>query len=396
MLDIVTTLKEMTPLWIRVPAVFMLAFFITAVTIPTIVRVARLKDLCAIPNNRTSHDSAIPNLGGVALFVGFLISAIIIAGNFMSSSLFYFIGGLVVLFFVGMKDDVLIIDPKKKLAAQIMVAIIIVILADIKIVSLFGIFQIEYISYMASIIITVFIILVLINGFNLIDGIDGLASGVGIITSLFFGIWFWNTGDVAYTIICFSMAGSLAGFFVYNVFGKKNKIFLGDTGSLLLGLTVSVLMIRFLDPVMNNGPGNFSNSSPAIAAGVLVLPLFDTIRIFTIRILQGKSPFAADHQHIHHLLLGMGLSHLRSTIILLSTNVFFILFCIWLAGVGNVVLMLMVFSLATFLSFVLLKLKRRHSHKIAMEELRAEQAAKDIAEQEKVPETQEAEMAEVL
>lgn len=393
MLDFVTTLKEVTPLWIRVPAVFMLAFLITVVTIPTIVRVARLKDLCAKPNQRTSHDSAIPNLGGMALFVGFLISAIIIAGNFLSSNLFYFIGGLVVLFFVGMKDDVLIIDPRKKLAAQILVAVIIAVLADIKIVNLFGIFHIGYISYLASILITVFIILVLINGFNLIDGIDGLASGAGIVTSLFFGIWFWSVGDVAYTIICFSMAGSLAGFFLYNVFGQKNKIFLGDTGSLLLGLTVSVLMIRFLDPVINNGTGNFSNSSPAIAAGVLVLPLFDTIRIFTIRMLQGKSPFAADHQHIHHLLLGMGLSHLRSTIILLSVNVFFILLCIWLAGLGNVILMLMVFSLATLMSAVLMNLKKRHSLKVAMEEILAEQEAKNSAESEKVPE--EAEMVEI-
>lgn len=392
MLDLVTTLKEMTPLWIRVPVVFILAFFLTAVTIPTIVRVARLKDLCAIPNKRTSHDSAIPNLGGMALFVGFLISAIIIAGNFLSSDLFYFICGLVVLFFVGMKDDVLIIDPKKKLAAQILVAVIIAILADIKIVNLFGIFHIGYISYLASIIITVFIILVLINGFNLIDGIDGLASGAGIITTLFFGIWFWNIGDVAYTIICFSMAGSLAGFFMYNVFGKKNKIFLGDTGSLLLGLTVSILMIRFLDPVINNGTSSFSHSSPAIAAGVLVLPLFDTIRIFTIRILQGRSPFAADHQHIHHLLLGMGLSHLRSTLILLSANVFFILLCIWLAGLGNVALMLLVFSLATLMSAVLMKLKKRHSLKVAMEEILAEQSAKTLSETEKVPEKEEAEM----
>lgn len=394
MLDLITALQESTPLWARVSAVFVLAFLITAVTIPTIVRVARLKDLCAVPNRRTSHSSAIPNLGGMALFVGFLISSILIAGNYFTSNLFYFIGGLVILFFVGMKDDVLIIDPKKKLAAQIVVAFIIAILANIKIVHLFYMFNIGYISDVFSIALTVLMILLLINGFNLIDGIDGLASGAGILTSLFFGLWFWNIHDVAYTIICFSLSGSLLGFFIYNVFGNQNKIFLGDTGSLILGLSISVLMIHFLDPEINAGFTWFPRASPAIAGGVLVLPLFDTLRIFTIRIMQGKSPFIADHQHIHHLLIGMGFSHIRSTMILLSVNLFFIFFCISLANLGNALVIVLTFAIATALSLILMKLKKRHSLKISIRNAIAEQHINKVTEKEKVKEP-EAEMANV-
>lgn len=393
MLDLITTLKAITPLWIKVSAVFLLAFMITSVTIPTIVRVARLKDLCAIPNRRTSHNNAVPNLGGMALFIGFLISSILIAGDYLTSNLFYFIGGLIILFYVGMKDDVLIIDPKKKLVAQIAVAFIIAILANIKIIHLFNMFHIGYISDVFSIAITVLMILLLINGFNLIDGIDGLASGAGIITSLFFGIWFWIAGDSMYTIICFSLAGSLAGFFIFNVFGKENKIFLGDTGSLILGLTISVLMIHFLDPVFDHDFKWFPQASPALAAGVLVLPLFDTLRVFTLRIMQGRSPFIADHQHIHHLLLGMGFTHLRSTIILLCVNLFFIMFCISLSRIGNVLLILLTFTMATIMSLVLTKLKKRHSLKISMQEVLND--SRTAAEKEKVAEPEEAELVNI-
>lgn len=375
MLDLITSIKETTPLWIKVSAGSVLAFVITIITIPTIVRVAHLKNLCAQPNKRTSHANATPNLGGIALFIGFLIPSIIVAGDSLSTNLFYVISGLFILFFIGMKDDVLIIDPKKKLAAQIVVAIIVAILADIKIVSLFEIFNIGTISYFTSIVLTVIFILLIINGFNLIDGIDGLAAGAGILTSVFFGIWFWNIHNIAYTVICFSLTSSLAGFFLYNVFGKKNKIFLGDTGSLILGLTISVLTIQFLNPELKINTNSLSQSSPALAAGLLILPLFDTMRVFIIRIFQGKSPFIADRQHLHHLLLALGFSHLKSTTILLSVNFFFIVFCFYLQDIGNMLLLAIVFSMATLLSYLLVRLVKLHQLKSAMADYLLKQKA---------------------
>lgn len=384
-------LKETLPLWIKVSVGFSMAFAITAVTIPTIVRVAQLKNLCAVPNKRTSHSNNIPNLGGMALFSAFLITVTLVAGDSMSSNIFYVICGLIIMFFTGMKDDVLIIDPRKKLAAQILVAAIISVIADIKIVNLFQIFHIGPIPYIPSIALSVLIILLLINGFNLIDGIDGLASGTGIVASLFFGIYFWSIHDASYAIICFSLAGSLAGFFIFNVFGSTNKIFLGDTGSLILGLTISVLMIQFLNPG-NAGSGKLIHASPALAAAILILPIFDTIRIFIIRIIQGKSPFSADHQHVHHLLLHLGFSHLKSTGIMLSFNIFIILFCFFFSNIGNLPLIIIAFGLAEALAFSLRKMAKKRMLKIEMIKIKLREMEKSG---EPEPQPEEAELMHV-
>ncbi len=365
--QLIHLLKALTPIWFIIGACFLLAFGITYAIIPVIVRVARLKNLCASPNQRTSHSYDIPNLGGIALFIGFVISTIIFAGDFFTSDLVYIISGLVILFFIGMKDDILIIDPKKKLAAQIIVAFIVSIYANIKIVGIFEIFNNETINYLANIIMTVLMFVVIINGFNLIDGIDGLASGAGILSSLVFGLWFLDVHNIAYTVMSFSLAGSLLAFFIFNTFGKENKIFMGDAGSLILGLVISIMVVEFLNPDSVPRSDFFNHASPALAIGILILPLFDTIRIFTVRIMQGKSPFVADHQHIHHLLLEIGFSHLQSTVILLTVNVFFIIFCFYLQNIGSFLLILIVFALATTMSYFLFKIVQKHTKKVALE-----------------------------
>lgn len=353
------------PVWILLILGFLLAFGITFRAIPAIVRISRLKNLCAEPNKRTSHSSAIPNLGGVAIFIGFIISTIITAGEFFTSELFYIIVALIILFFIGIKDDILIIDPKKKFSAQIVVGLIIVIFADIKIVNFFEIFNIGSLSYFSSILLTVFVFLVVINGFNLIDGIDGLASGVGILVSVVLGTWFWRINNIEYSILCFSLAGSLIAFFIYNVFGKRNKIFLGDTGSMIIGLTIGIIVVQFLRLNLIASPDIQIQSSPAFVICMLILPLFDTLRIFIIRIYQGKSPFVADRQHIHHRMLELGFTHLQSTIMLITVNGFFIVFCYSFQYIGNIPLMLITLGMATTMSYILLKLAKKRSRRLA-------------------------------
>jgi UDP-N-acetylmuramyl pentapeptide phosphotransferase/UDP-N-acetylglucosamine-1-phosphate transferase len=352
------------PVWILFIVGFALAFGITLRSIPVIVRVSRLKNLCAIPNKRTSHSNAVPNLGGVAIFIGFIISTIITAGEFFTSELFYIIVALIILFFIGMKDDILIIDPKKKFTAQIAVGLIIVILADIKIVNFFEIFNIGSLSYISSILLTVFMFLLVINGFNLIDGIDGLASGVGILVSMVFGAWFWRINNIEYAIMCFALAGALIAFFIFNVFGKRNKIFLGDTGSMLVGLTIGIIVVQFLRLNLIAGPDTNIQSSPAFVISMLILPLFDTLRVFIIRIYQGKSPFVADRQHIHHRMLELGFTHLQSTIILIAVNGFFIVFTYSFQQLGNIPLMLILLFMATTMSYILLKLAKKRTRRL--------------------------------
>ena len=234
------------PHWLLILLGFLMAFGITWFVIPSVVGISRLKDLCASPNNRTSHASSTPTLGGIAVFVALVLSTVIFAGTYFKFELKYIFSGLMIVFFVGIKDDILIIDPVKKLAGQIFAVVLIAVFAGIRIPGLYGLFGIGQLPYVVSILLTVFVFIVIINGFNLIDGIDGLASGIGILTSTVFGIWFWMSGHLGCTILSFSFAGTLAAFFWFNVFSKTNKIFLGDTGSMVIGFVLGILACRFL------------------------------------------------------------------------------------------------------------------------------------------------------
>lgn len=340
------------PGYILVILSFVVAFVIVFSSIPTIVFVSKAKKLCDEPNSRKLHEKSVPNLGGVAIFAAVLI----VSGLFLDLSKHkefqYLLVGAIILFFAGMKDDILILDPFKKLYSQIIAALIIIILGDLRYTNLHGFLGISHIPYVASILLSLFVFIVIINGFNLIDGIDGLASGVGIISTLVFGSWFLLVGEFQYAIISFALIGAAVAFFWFNVFSKKNKIFMGDTGSLLLGLFLAVLAVKFNE--MNIVPTSkwFIHSSPAVSFGILIIPLFDTIRVFIIRLFKGKSPFKADTNHVHHKLLAMGLSHLKSTLYILGINVVLIINVLLLNRKGVVDLMIMNFALATLFSIL--------------------------------------------
>lgn len=340
--------------WIAIILSLLLAFGITWFTIPSIVHTSMLKNLCATSNGRTSHKNIVPNLGGIAVFAGFVLSTVIFAGTYFKLELQYIVCGLIIVFFLGIKDDILVIDPWKKLIGQIIAASIIAVLADIRINNFYGLFGINQIPYIVSILFTIFVFLVTINGFNLIDGIDGLAPGIGILTSSIFGIWFWMTGNISYTILSFSFAGSSLAFSYFNVFSKRNKLFLGDTGSLITGFVLGVLSCRFLQLDLLSSGVQYIQSAPAVVIGILVVPLFDTLRVFIIRIVQGKSPFTADRQHIHHRLLQLGITHLQATLILMSANLIFVILCYLLQGIGIIWLTSLILGLASLMSYILL------------------------------------------
>jgi UDP-GlcNAc:undecaprenyl-phosphate GlcNAc-1-phosphate transferase len=352
------------PYWILIAAGFIIAFIITWISIPTIVKISKFKKLYGIPNERTSHIDETPNLGGLAVFAGFVITAVIFSMKTESDDIKYILGGIIVLFFTGLKDDILVIDPKKKLLGQIIAASIIVLFGNIRITSFYNTFGVEEISYILSLLFTLFLIIVLINGFNLIDGVDGLASGTGIFTSLTFGIWFILTKHTTYAVLCFSLAGSLIAFFRFNVFGRENKIFLGDTGSLIVGLLVAVFTVKFLEFQQSAIVKYQFYSAPAVAFGLLISPLFDTARVFILRIFNGGSPFKADRNHLHHSLLALGNSHLKATIIILSCNILFVLLAAAIQKVGNVLLIIILTLLAVTLSFLpqtIMKLRKKKS-----------------------------------
>ena len=200
---------------------------------------------------------------------------------------------------------------------------------------------------------------------NLIDGIDGLASGTGILASVAFGVWFLLTGHAAYAVIGFSLAGSLIAFLRFNLSQGRHKIFLGDTGSLIVGLLLGVLAVRFME-YNRTAQVPLKISSPAVVAfTVLILPMIDTLHVFTLRVLRGRSPFEASRWHLHHRLLDLGLSHIRATGVLLSVNLLFILLAYGLQDLGDLPLLGIILGLAlllTLLSYGLIRLKRRKGY----------------------------------
>ncbi len=327
------------------------AFVITFFAIPSIIRVAIIKNLFDEPGERKSHKSSIPTLGGLAIFAGVIFSFTFWSAGLNYESTQYILAAVVVLFFIGIKDDIIELTAKKKFYGQLVAAVIIVIFGNIRVTNLFGIFGIYEIPYGFSIIFSLFTILTIINAFNLIDGIDGLAAGIGAIASFAFGLWFYNYNQIALCILSFSVFSSLCAFLVYN-FSPAN-IFMGDTGSLIIGLILSVLAISFIQLSFASPPYAFPfRSSPAMAIAILIIPLVDTLRVFIIRILKGKSPFMADRNHLHHFLLDLGLSHRYVSLTLYATNIVFISTALILRDISSLVLLVILLFMALLISIL--------------------------------------------
>ncbi|RVU26707.1 undecaprenyl/decaprenyl-phosphate alpha-N-acetylglucosaminyl 1-phosphate transferase [Sandaracinomonas limnophila] len=300
---------------------FIISLIISITTIPVIINISKLKDLMAEVQLRSSHDEVTPTLGGVAIFASTLISYFIWDNPSEGHDTHLTIAAIIILFFLGIKDDILILSPKKKLIIQIAASLMLITLGNIRISNLYGLFGIYQIPYIFSILFTVFIFISIINSLNLLDGIDGLAGTVGVWTSVVFSYLFYNLGYFAHATLSLALAGSLVGFLRYN-WSKKNKIFMGDTGSLIIGFLLSFFSIKFImiNEHFEYNP-NMGNNAPLIAITILLLPLFDTLRMFSIRIINGKSPFVGDRNHMHHLLIDTGYSHLVATLILIIYNI---------------------------------------------------------------------------
>ena len=346
------------PPYVLIGIAVLFSFLVTAVAIPSIVRVSKVRSLMANPNGRTSHFQPTPNLGGVAIFAGVIVSSVVFTGITTAHELKYIIAAMLIMFFVGLKDDLHPMVAYKKFFGQTIAVLFILVPGDFHLDSLHGLFGIEELSYPLSLIVTYIFFLALINSFNLIDGIDGLASGIGIITSLFFGTIFLLDHHMAYAVMSFILASSLCAFFYFNVFSKKNKIFLGDTGAMLIGLILAIFAVSFLNFESDTLFLSQSQSAPAILLCVLIVPIFDTARVFILRVLRSKSPFEADRTHIHHRLLDLSGSHLKATSIILLVNMIFIGLGLILRNINAELLILITLALASAFSIIPVYLKR--------------------------------------
>ena len=350
---------------------FITAFTLTYFAIPSIIKVARIKNLCDEPGERRSHTVSTPSLGGVAIFAGVIFSIILWTPFNVFGDLQYILCAFIIIFLVGARDDIVPVSPTHKLIAQIFATCILVFKSNVVITSMYGLFGIEDLNMMVSYAFSIFTILVIINAFNLIDGINGLSGSIGTLISVTFGTWFILIDRLELAIIAFTLAGSTIAFLKYNV--TPAKIFMGDTGSLLLGIVCSILAIKFLEwnkSIM--ALAEYSHlkqfavkSVPAVAIGIMILPLFDTLRVFTMRAMRGRSPMSPDRNHIHHLLIDLGFTHMKSTGILVLVNTIFIVMALNLQQIGSFNLIALILILATTLTGILFYLVRQKRLAIA-------------------------------
>ena len=305
--------------------------------IPTLIKVAHNGNFFDSPDHiRKVHVTNVPNLGGIAIFLGFLFACILFLkataieyGNFL-------LGGSMIIFSMGIRDDMLGLNAYAKIALQLIAAFLVVYFGRVQIDSLFGLFGVFDLPMWVSIIFSIFIIIVITNAINLIDGVDGLAGGIGIVITAAYGLLFFEMNELGWARIAFALCGALLGFIRFNI--SPAKIFMGDTGAYIIGFILAILTIQFIElnkfnSFHNNNP--FVKSSPAVGIGFVFVPLFDTLRVFMIRISKGLSPLFADRRHMHHFLLDRGWNHRQVSSFLAGLSLFFIVFCLALQRIGS-------------------------------------------------------------
>lgn len=320
------------------------AFIISFLAIPVILQIADQKKLYDVPDERKVHTHPVASLGGVAIFGGFLLASLLSIQGHLNPEFQYFFAAALVIFFLGLKDDLIVLSASKKFVGQMVAASILIHLGDIRLNSMHGLFGFYELPEAFALALSYLTIIVVINSFNLIDGIDGLATSLGILTMLVFGTYFFRIEYQAYALMAFAMAGSLIAFLIFN--HHPAKIFMGDSGSLMIGLVNAILVIKFIN--VANEPSILMpvGSSVAVGFAILIVPLLDTLRVFGIRIFNGRSPFTPDRNHVHHLLLARGFGHPEVTLICVAVNIFFVALAYFGQSLGSTTLLFIMLTLS--------------------------------------------------
>lgn len=311
------------------PTAVLTAFIVAVASIPGIIRVAQRMNFFDIPDARKNHDRRVPLLGGLAIFAAMIFSFTLWAAPYFSPSHVLIIAALLVLFFLGLRDDILPLAPFTKIAGQLVASLIVVMFCGIRLSGLYGLLGIHSLTPLISISLSVLVMLFLINAYNLIDGADGLAAGLGCIASLVLGYLFYQYKDMLMSVLAFSMSGALLGFLVFNL--APARIFMGDTGSMIIGFTLGLLSIRFAELTREeiNGILHYQ-ATPVVLLSLWIIPAVDALRVFLLRIFQKRSPFKADRLHIHHQLFKLGMSHKQVSLILWMSSFSFLVLAVLL------------------------------------------------------------------
>lgn len=305
---------------------FITAFVVTLIVIPNLINLINKYKLHDQPNARKEHTTPIPTMGGIAIFAG-LMTALFLWFPFSSQvAVISFFFSIIALLALGIMDDLKDISARYKFIVQFALATLIAI-SGIRITSFDGLFGLYDLPITGQYMFTILAIVGITNAFNLIDGIDGLAGGIGFMSLITLGIFLTMSGDSQTALIAFALAGGIFAFMYFNL--NPARIFMGDTGSLVLGFVVAVLCIRLLQ-VNVYSVNAVIPYAPVFVFGVVLIPVFDTLRVFGTRMWNGKSPFVADRTHIHHLLTNQGFSHAFAAKFICVIHAFVLLEAYWL------------------------------------------------------------------
>lgn len=341
---------------IIIPAI--LAFIGTLWVHPKILKIAIMKDLVDNPDVRKLQRNPVPVIGGIAVFFGIVIGLCSSQVMFNSPSVFMLISAMLIMLYVGTIDDILDLTPTIRFVIEILIVMWLMYISRSSIDCFWGLWGVDLISKWIAVPLTIFATVGIINAINLIDGVNGLSSGYCFMTSTIFAIIFNATGNTVMTILAASAAGAIVPFFLHNVFGKRTRMFIGDGGTLVFGTMMSMFVISILSskspcaPYVTDGIGLI----PFVLA-VFSIPVFDTIRVMTMRIIRGKSPFHPDKTHLHHLFIDLGFSHTGTTFSILFLNALIIAvwFIAYKTGLSIDMQFYIVFAMSFAATFVLHK-----------------------------------------
>ena len=329
------------------------AFVVAMICIPPLLFFIRKYNLFDKPGFRKIHTIPVPTMGGIAVIGGMVLSLILwYPFTFDVFNICFFLS-LSILFALGIMDDLHDLPARYKFITQLGLATLIA-LSGVRITSFNGLFGVEELPLFTQYTITIITIVGITNAFNLIDGIDGLAGGLGFMSLAALGIFLTQSNDINAALIAFALAGGILSFLYFNF--NPAKIFMGDTGSLALGFIISVLCIRLLNA------GNFAiqpllQHTPVFILSIVLIPVFDAVRVFSIRIWRGDSPFTPDKMHIHHLLTNAGISHGSSAILIYALHAFILIEVYWLRNMKQEIILLFLLVFMLFIIMVFKKIK---------------------------------------
>jgi UDP-N-acetylmuramyl pentapeptide phosphotransferase/UDP-N-acetylglucosamine-1-phosphate transferase len=320
---------------------FVTAFTVAMIVMPPLIKIINRFKLFDVPDQRKDHTMPIPTMGGIASCAGMGVGCAMWYGftkDIFIISLFF---SMAILFLVGIMDDLRNMPARYKLVIQVAVGTLIAF-SGLRITSFNGLFGLHELPVTAQYTLTILAITGITNAFNLIDGIDGLAGGIGFMSLIILALFLTFSGDANTAVISFSLAGGLLGFLYYNF--NPARIFMGDTGSLVLGFVVSVLCVKLIQLNITT-PVPALPHIPVFAFSIVAIPVFDTLRVFALRIWSGKSPFTPGRDHIHHVLTNNGWSHRFTTRVICGLHALVLSLGYFIKGMPQVVGLALVFLL---------------------------------------------------